>query len=439
MPAMLRRPLHWFVVALARLVRWGFYRRVDVAGLERLPSGSPVLVVANHYNGLIDAVLLVATLGRLPRFVAKSGLGANPLARMGLRALGVVLVRRPEDGTTAGDGAANAAMFRETSHALTQGHMVVIFPEGTTHDEPSLARIRTGAARMALMAHGHGARHLVIAPIGITYHDKISVRSSALVALGAVIPVERFAVASADPLEHDAVVSLTAAIDHRLRAVSPDFDDAIEWRSAELAADLYLRTDRDRAPAFERRDAVVRQLQAMTPDTRNATLDVVATYVLALQASGLDDDMVLGDDTIRRSLRPLVIAALVLTVLAPLATFGLTVNAIPIGLTMASGLLTAKPFMKGTFRAATALVTFPVAWTVAAINLADPFLRQLGIAALCLLGLVVVVATFESALLLLEAALDWRRSLERRVPIRAMRDRRATMVADLEAALTTET
>ena len=45
--------------ALVRVLLAIFYRRLDVAGLEHVPSRGPLIVAANHGNGLIDPMLLV--------------------------------------------------------------------------------------------------------------------------------------------------------------------------------------------------------------------------------------------------------------------------------------------------------------------------------------------------------------------------------------------
>ena len=122
-------------VVLTRLVRRGLFRQVEVVGLERIPRDRPVVLVANHFNGFVDVAVMVASLGQLPRFVAKSTIGANPFVRLLLRLFRVVLVRRPEDMV---EGAVdNRAMFSETTSALTKGDMVALFPEGTTHDRTS--------------------------------------------------------------------------------------------------------------------------------------------------------------------------------------------------------------------------------------------------------------------------------------------------------------
>src|SRR3954471_16960843 len=146
-----RQRVGLIAVVLTRLVRRGLFRQVEVVGLDRIPRDRPVVFVANHFNGFVDVAVMVASLRRLPHFVAKSTIAANPFVRVLLRAFRVVLVSRPEDSGT--DSADNTAMFADTTHALAKGDMVALFPEGTTHDRTTLARIRTGAARMAFGAH----------------------------------------------------------------------------------------------------------------------------------------------------------------------------------------------------------------------------------------------------------------------------------------------
>ena len=41
------------VLALVRAVVGLFYRRVEISGLEHLPAQGPVLLIANHNNGLM--------------------------------------------------------------------------------------------------------------------------------------------------------------------------------------------------------------------------------------------------------------------------------------------------------------------------------------------------------------------------------------------------
>ena len=217
-------------------LRW-YYRDIHVEGLERVPRHGPVLLVVNHPNALVDALVVGWILPRRVLITAKSTIFANPIAGALLRFIGVVPLRRAKDEAPM-DGPPNPTRNRETfeavHHALARGGMVLIFPEGKSHDEPSLAPLKTGAARMALHASASGdVPTLSVVPIGLTFERKDAPRSRVFAQIGEPIRMESWRTPrSAPPAE-----ALTAEIETRLRAVTLNYstvDDAV--RSVQLAS-----------------------------------------------------------------------------------------------------------------------------------------------------------------------------------------------------------
>jgi 1-acyl-sn-glycerol-3-phosphate acyltransferase len=209
--------------ALSKAMIHTFFRRVEVDGLERLPTTGPVITVANHANGLVDGLLLMSTLPRWPRFLGKATLfRITPLKPL-LRLAGVIPVYRAKDAKPGDTDRAsqNDATFAECRRLLGQGALVAIFPEGISHDLDTLQPLRTGAARIALTAAAEGAIDLDIVPIGLAYDAKATFRSHALVTIGDPIPVRQWAEAYVTD-ERATVRACTGAISEGLRAVSPD-------------------------------------------------------------------------------------------------------------------------------------------------------------------------------------------------------------------------
>lgn len=236
---MTRAWLDRFLTALVRLVLRIFFREVEVVGLELLPRGVPLVLVANHVNGLIDPLLLLGPLPVLPRFLAKSTLWKNPLIRPWAELAGAIPVyRRQDEGV---DATKNAETFARSHELLAQGGSLALFPEGKSHDEPGLQPLKTGAARIVLGARERfGDLGIRIVPVGLVFDDKRRFRSRALVQVGEPIdPSVEWPLYEKDGPE--AVRALTARVEEALRNVTVNYPSWEEERLIARAADLYGR------------------------------------------------------------------------------------------------------------------------------------------------------------------------------------------------------
>lgn len=127
---------------IARLAAAVFYR-ARYAG-DRVPATGPALLVANHPNSLLDPTLVVAAAQRPVRFLAKAPLFSDRKIGWLVKAAGAIPVYRRADDPAQMNR--NEDAFRAVWEALGSGSAVGIFPEGTSHSEPSMAPLRTGAA-----------------------------------------------------------------------------------------------------------------------------------------------------------------------------------------------------------------------------------------------------------------------------------------------------
>src|SRR6185295_1594602 len=154
-PAM--RPRPEILAALSRRILAVFFRSFEVAGAERIPRDRPLLLVANHVNGLIDPLLILGPLPVLPRFLGKNTLWKIPLLRPFLALAGVIPVVRQQDAApgTSDSGtrrSANDEAFAQAYEILAAGGAIALFPEGKSHTEPSLQPLKSDAARILLEA-----------------------------------------------------------------------------------------------------------------------------------------------------------------------------------------------------------------------------------------------------------------------------------------------
>ena len=200
-----------------------------------VPQGGPVLLVANHPNSLLDPAMVALAARRPVRFLAKAPLFKDPLVGFLVRGAGSIPVyRKSDDPSQVGR---NEEMFRAVHEALAGGAAVGIFPEGLSHSDPSLAPLKTGAARIALgTLAAHGIR-VPIVPIGSVFRDKNVFRSEALVTVGR--PVAWDDLAADETGEGHAVRELTQRIDRALREVTVNLERWEDAALVELAEAIY--------------------------------------------------------------------------------------------------------------------------------------------------------------------------------------------------------
>ena len=209
---------------LARLAGKVFYRLACEGGVP--PSG-PVLLIANHPNSLVDPVLVLAAAGRRVRFLAKAPLFEDVRIAWLLRSVGAVPVHRPQDNPA--QLARNADVLAAAGEALANGAAIAVFPEGKSHNEPSLAPLKTGAARIALLAAETLDSAVPIVPVGLNMREKETFRSEALALVGA--PLEWDDLALRGAADGDAVRELTRRMDKALRKVTLNVE---RWEDAPL-------------------------------------------------------------------------------------------------------------------------------------------------------------------------------------------------------------
>ena len=322
----------WFIRRLVRL----YYSRIVEAndGLRRAPPQT--IFVLNHPNAALDPAVILAVLGRTIVFLSKSTPFAHPASRWVLNRFGALPVYRPVDIGKRGGArsreemtALNEQLFDTCIKKLERGHPVALFPEGTSHSESRMMPMRTGAARLGLMAaEALGWSAVQIVPVGLWYENKTRFRSSVLIVPGKPLVLEGYAAPFRDDPRATAE-KVTEVIDERLRSVVLEAaTNELRQRMPAVAALAYPELDLAARQAKARHLARAYDVMHTQDPDRLARLErQVRDYDATLRALGISNPHRL--EGVQPAWPGLLLWILMLSAWAPMALAGMLMSYLP--------------------------------------------------------------------------------------------------------------
>lgn len=302
-----------------------FFRRIEVVGLEHVPAEGGVIFCGNHPNSLLDPVLITCFCGRVVHFAAKDVLFRSRLLGWLLHRMGAVPIMRRKDHA---GGLSNEGAFERLYAVLGQGRAMGIFPEGLSHDAAHLARLKTGAARIAFGAAGaHPDNPLSVVPCGLHYVHRRQFRSSVLIQFGPAIALDPERMEAHTDDERGAVRALTDDIESGMRALTVNADDWDTLRVLDGARRLY----QPRHISLEARVELSRRFNLLYPQVREqpevkVLLGRVRAYLQRLGDLGMRDHDVTRAVKTGETLGRLLRLGLMTVIWVPLALVGIPLH-----------------------------------------------------------------------------------------------------------------
>lgn len=241
-----------FLFSLALKV---FFRRIEVDGAECVPDRGPVLLLSNHPNALVDALVILMKLRRPVSLTAKSTLTDYLLLRLLMDATHVIRLHRKQDETDGADRSRNVDALAECRRRLGRGGALMLFPEGQSHSDPSLRPFRWGAARLALQCVEEGAP-LIIVPVGLHFPRKERMRSDAWIRFGEPLDVAAWQAGHPGAGYRE----LTEEIETRVREITLNFERRSDEVLVNWASELLATGGMPPVPLGEREQEASRRL-----------------------------------------------------------------------------------------------------------------------------------------------------------------------------------
>lgn len=151
-----------FPIRLALLI---FCKEVRIKNSGQLKSKGPLLLVANHPNSFLDAIVIGSLFSDTVHFLARGDAFNKPWHSRLLGMMNMIPVYRMSEGRE--NLHLNAEAFRRSKEVLNKGGIVLIFIEGICVNKHELQTFKKGAARIALESENLADFRVI--PIGIAY------------------------------------------------------------------------------------------------------------------------------------------------------------------------------------------------------------------------------------------------------------------------------
>jgi len=363
-----------FFRALFGLILRIFFRRIEVSGLEQVPEGGPVIFVLNHPSGLIDSAFLLCLVPRRVSLLAKAPLFRMPVIGYFCRAFEAIPVHRRQDAGT--DPSQNRETFDTARRVLARGGAIAIFPEGTSHSDPKLRPLKTGAARIALGAAAAlaGPAPIRIVPAGLYYRAKRTFRSAALLHFGQPFAVEPVPLEPGEEPPAGPVRELTTRIERALAAVTLQAEQVEAHALVDRVQRIVsAQDDVPASPPSLTEELLLRRrllagyevVRSQWPERFAALAYRIDRYEAALAAAGLDPrQLTLQRFALGRVARYTAKAALVLVLLLPAAFVGVVAHYPAYRLVgfVATGMAKGAEDALASIKVLAAMLLFPLTW-----------------------------------------------------------------------------
>lgn len=147
-----------------------YFRRIHIIHLNNIPKDKPVLILPNHQNALLDALIIAVKVNRISYFLTRASAFHSPVIAKILKSFRMLPVYRIRDGIQTIKR--NNKVFETCSELLNQNHSLVIFPEGNHNLKRTVRPLSKGFTRIVFdTLDKYPDLDLQLVPVGFNYKN----------------------------------------------------------------------------------------------------------------------------------------------------------------------------------------------------------------------------------------------------------------------------
>jgi 1-acyl-sn-glycerol-3-phosphate acyltransferase len=198
------------------------FKSVNLNHQEFLDSRQPLIIVANHGNSFLDAILLAIVFERKLHFLARADVFNSKFKIWFLGKLNMMPIYRIRDGREVLKN--NDLIFARCTQILQKNGAILIFPEGNCVVEKRLRNFKTGFVNLAYEAN---VKNLAVLPISLNYASLKTLNTHLDVVFNDLIVIEDLKLKNQDfvSFSKELLTRTKLAISNQMVQINNAFDE----------------------------------------------------------------------------------------------------------------------------------------------------------------------------------------------------------------------
>ena len=145
-----------------------YFKKIHIVNIGNIPQNKPVLILANHQNALLDALIIAIKCKRFSYFLTRASVFNSITIAKLLHSLRMLPVYRMRDGIQTIKK--NNEIFKTCINLLNENQVVVVFPEGDHNLKRTVRPLSKGFTRLVFdTLEMNPNSNLQLLPIGFNY------------------------------------------------------------------------------------------------------------------------------------------------------------------------------------------------------------------------------------------------------------------------------